>query len=147
MSTEFVLCVMCACSINMNYFLFLRILHEYQCYIKMNLNTMWESLILRAELESSEVVSGLLTTHFLDHTNDMRQPRRETQPAHWHMQQTVYMQLRTCFSSLFECIQCSLVWSLTWCKKFDFQHFKHTHTHQNIYNNWLFKHLEAAGFY
>lgn len=146
---------MCACSINMNHFLFLWVLHEYQYYIQMNVNIMWELAYFYSRsrelcffwvLNLWEVGSDSLTVHSLDHANDKRQQSREIQPTHWHMLKTVYMQLRTCFSSLFKCVRCSLVWSLTWCYKFD-GNISNAHiVHQDFYN-WLFKHLEAAGFY
>lgn len=146
---------MCACSINMNYFLFLWVLHEYQYYIQMNVNIMWELAYFYSRsrelwffwvLDLWEVGSDSVTVHSLDHANDKRRQSRELQPTHWHMQKTVYMQLRTCFSNLFKCVRCSLVWSLTWRYKFD-GNISNAHTaHQNIYN-WVFKHLEAAGFY
>lgn len=111
----------CSRSINMNYFLFVRVLHEYQYYIQMNVNIMGELAYFdsrRRELWGDAFEPWLferwgsdsLTIHPLDHPNDKRQPSREMQPL-WHMQQTVYMQLRTCFSNLFKCIRRSLVWS------------------------------------
>lgn len=116
--------VECSCSINMNYFLLVRVLHEYQYCIQMNVNIMGELAYFDSRCRElwgdafepwifERWGSDSLTIRSLDHPNDKRQLSREIQP-HWHMQQTVYMQLRTCFSNLFKCIRRSLVWSLTW---------------------------------
>lgn len=87
--TEFVL--VCSCSITMNYFLFVRVLHEYQYYIQMNVNIMGELAYFDSRCRElwgdafepwifERWGSDSLTIHSLDHTNDKRQPSREIQP-------------------------------------------------------------------
>lgn len=83
--------VVCSCSINMNYFLLVWVLHEYQYYIQMNVNIMGELAYFdsrRRELWGDAFEpwiferwgSDSLTIHSLDHPNDKRQPSREIQP-------------------------------------------------------------------
>lgn len=108
----------------MNYFLFVRVLHEYQYYIQMNVNIMGELAYFDSRHRTLRWCFWALNlwevgVRFINHTLPWSYKWQETAKQRnpttlWHTQQTVYMQLRTCFSNLFKCIRRSLVWSLTW---------------------------------